>query len=74
MALEPAEVVRLLDDPAAAAAWGRAAGLAEPEAAHRSLVGLAAHGLTLDLLASLAAALGRLLPGVSNPEIGRAHV
>ncbi len=68
MALEPAEVVRLLDDPAAAAAWGRAAGLSDPEAAHRSLVGLSEHGLTLDLLASLAEALGRLLPGASDPD------
>ncbi|MFN5755446.1 MAG: bifunctional [glutamate--ammonia ligase]-adenylyl-L-tyrosine phosphorylase/[glutamate--ammonia-ligase] adenylyltransferase, partial [Planctomycetia bacterium] len=68
MALEPADVVRLLDDPAAAAAWGRAAGLSDAEAAHRSLVGLSAHGLTLDLLASLATALGRLLPSVSDPD------
>jgi len=62
------EMERLLDEPAAAAAWGRRAGLADPAAAHRALCGLAAHGLTLDLLASLCDRLAELLPGVSDPD------
>jgi glutamate-ammonia-ligase adenylyltransferase len=63
-----AEMERLLDEPAAAAEWGRRAGLADPTAAHRSLCGLAAHGLTLDLLAFLCGRLGHLLPAASDPD------
>ena len=63
-----AEMQRLLDEPAAAAEWGRRAGLADPLAAHRALLGLAAHGLTLDLLAFLSGRLGQLLPAVSDPD------
>lgn len=66
--LSVADAIRLLDDPQAAAAWGRAAGLADPDAAHRTLMGLSAHGLTLDLMAAIAAALVRLLPTVSDPD------
>ena len=66
--LSVTDALRLLDDPQAAAVWGRGAGLVDPESAHRSLVGLAAHGLTLDLVAALAAALTRLLPTVSDPD------
>jgi glutamate-ammonia-ligase adenylyltransferase len=62
------DVERMLDDPAVAAGWGRAAGLEDPPAAHRLLVGLSAHGLTLDLLAELATQLLRLLPTVSDPD------
>ncbi|NDC63169.1 MAG: bifunctional [glutamate--ammonia ligase]-adenylyl-L-tyrosine phosphorylase/[glutamate--ammonia-ligase] adenylyltransferase [Planctomycetia bacterium] len=63
-----AALSRMLDEPAAAEAWGRAAGLEDPRAAHRSLVGLAAHGLTLDLLAALCDQLVRLLPAMSDPD------
>jgi glutamate-ammonia-ligase adenylyltransferase len=63
-----AEMERLLDDPAAAAEWGRRARLSDPLLAHRSLCGLAAHGLTLDLLASLSGRLASLLPDVSDPD------
>jgi glutamate-ammonia-ligase adenylyltransferase len=58
----------LLDDPAAALAWGRAAGLAEPALARRVLAGLAADGLTFDLVVSLAARLAVLLPAASDPD------
>jgi len=59
---------RLLDEPTAAAEWGRRAGLADPQSAHRALCGLAAHGLTLDLLAFLCGRLADLLPGVADPD------
>jgi len=59
---------QLLDEPAAAADWGRRAGLVDPQSAHRALCGLAAHGLTLDLLAFLSGRLGALLPEVSDPD------
>ncbi|MFM7136553.1 MAG: hypothetical protein ACKO1M_05725, partial [Planctomycetota bacterium] len=59
---------RLLDDPAAAIAWGREAGLADPAAAHRELTALAAHGLTFDLIDSLCERLAALLPAASDPD------
>jgi glutamate-ammonia-ligase adenylyltransferase len=63
-----ADVVRLLDDPAAAAAWGRSVGLVDPESAHRALVAFSANGLTLDLLAVLVDRLSAVLPGMSDPD------
>ena len=63
-----AELRRLLDDPAAAAAWGGRAGLTDPATAHRTLVSLAEHGLTLDLLQCLASRLAAQLPQVSDPD------
>ena len=63
-----AEMERLLDEPAAAAEWGRRAGLADPQLAHRVICGFAAHGLTLDLLAFVCGRLGTLLPDVSDPD------
>ncbi|MEI8070802.1 MAG: bifunctional [glutamate--ammonia ligase]-adenylyl-L-tyrosine phosphorylase/[glutamate--ammonia-ligase] adenylyltransferase [Planctomycetota bacterium] len=66
--LSTSDMEQLLDDPAAAAKWGRLAGLLDPQAAHRTLVGLSAHGLTLDLLAFLCGQLTRLLPDVSDPD------
>jgi glutamate-ammonia-ligase adenylyltransferase len=66
--LTPAEVERLLDDPVAAAGWGRAAGLLDAAAAHRGLVGLAAHGLTFDLLAAVCQRLAVLLPTLADPD------
>jgi [glutamine synthetase] adenylyltransferase / [glutamine synthetase]-adenylyl-L-tyrosine phosphorylase len=47
-----AEMERLLDEPTAAAEWGRRAGLADPHSAHRLLCGR----------------LGRLLPTASDPD------
>jgi glutamate-ammonia-ligase adenylyltransferase len=61
-------VRQLLDDPQAAAAWGRAAGLADPQGAHRGLVGLAGHGLPLDLLAAVWARLAARLPATADPD------
>ncbi|MFM7207006.1 MAG: bifunctional [glutamate--ammonia ligase]-adenylyl-L-tyrosine phosphorylase/[glutamate--ammonia-ligase] adenylyltransferase [Planctomycetaceae bacterium] len=62
------DVARLLDDPAAAAAWGRVAGLAEPAVAGRALAGIARCGVPPDLLAPLAARLAALLPVVADPD------
>ena len=59
---------RLLDDPIAAVAWGRAASLADPAAAHRAIAALAAHGLTFDLVDSLCERLAALLPAASDPD------
>jgi [glutamine synthetase] adenylyltransferase / [glutamine synthetase]-adenylyl-L-tyrosine phosphorylase len=58
----------LLDDAPAAIAWGRAAGLADPAAAPRVIAGLAARGLTFDLVESLCERLAMLLPTVSDPD------
>ena len=63
-----AAIERMLDDPAMAARWGESVGLDDPQAAHRALAGLSAHGLTLDLLALLCGQLARLLPTVSDPD------
>ena len=62
------DVARLLDDPAVAAAWGRAAGLADPAVAARPLAGMARTGVPLDLLAALAGRLAELLPHVADPD------
>jgi glutamate-ammonia-ligase adenylyltransferase len=58
----------LLDDPAAAIAWGRAVGLADPTVAPRTIAALAAHGLTFDLVESLCERLATLLPAASDPD------
>ena len=62
------DVARLLDDPAAAAAWGRAAGLTDPALAGRALAGISRAGVPLDLLAALAGRLAEVLPGVADPD------
>lgn len=66
--LAASDARRLIDDPAAAAAWGRDAGLGDPAIAHRALAGLAAQGLTFDLIATLATRLHELLPHVSDAD------
>jgi [glutamine synthetase] adenylyltransferase / [glutamine synthetase]-adenylyl-L-tyrosine phosphorylase len=58
----------LFDDPAAAFAWGRAAGLAEPELARRVIAGLFESGLTFDLVESLTGRLATLLSAASDPD------
>jgi glutamate-ammonia-ligase adenylyltransferase len=63
-----ADAARLLDDEAAAAVWGRAAGLATPAGARRALVALAERGLTFDLVAALCDRLAELLPRQSDPD------
>jgi glutamate-ammonia-ligase adenylyltransferase len=62
------DVGGLLDDPAAAADWGRSTGLADPAVAFRTLAGLFAAGVPRDLLAALAARLRQLLPRVADPD------
>ena len=58
----------LLDDPLAATAWGRAAGLVDASIAHRVLSDLAAAGLTFDLISSIGSRLAQLLPATSDPD------
>jgi hypothetical protein len=43
----------ILDDPAAAETWLRRCGLHDTRRAHGNLLGLATHGITLDLLADM---------------------
>jgi glutamate-ammonia-ligase adenylyltransferase len=62
------DVARLLDDPVASAAWGRAAGLADPLLAGRCLAGMAAVGVPPDLLQPLASRLAAMLPQVAEPD------
>ena len=63
-----ADLARLLEDPTAAADWGRAAGLADPSLAARSFAALAAHGVPGDLLAALVGRLLEALPEVADPD------
>jgi len=65
---------RLLEDPQAAAAWGAAAGLAEPAAAHRAFNALADLGVPFDLLGALADQLARLLPQAADADLVLAAV
>jgi glutamate-ammonia-ligase adenylyltransferase len=62
------DVARLLDDPAAADAWGRSAGLVDPAGAFRALAAIARAGVPRDLLGSLAGRLAALLPNVADPD------
>ena len=73
--IEPADasapvvaLARLRDDPLAADAWGRAAGLADPTLAGRTITALAAHGVPGDLLAALVARLAGALPAVADAD------
>jgi glutamate-ammonia-ligase adenylyltransferase len=66
--LSPSDAQRLIDDPAAAAAWGESAGLADPSIAHRALAGFAEQGLTFDLIAAIASHLATILPEMSDPD------
>ena len=59
---------RLLDDAAAATAWGVTCGLLQPEDAGRLLRGIAEQGITFDLLGDLCTRLTVLLPAVSDPD------
>ncbi len=66
--LAPSDAQRLIDDPAAAAAWGESAGLADPAIAHRALAGFAEQGLTFDLIAAIATHFATILPEMSDPD------
>ena len=59
---------RLLEDAAAAKAWGMTCGLLQPEDAGRLLRGIAEQGITFDLLGDLCTRLTVLLPAVSDPD------
>ena len=59
---------QLLDDDAAATAWGQACGLLQPEDAGRLLRGIAEQGITFDLLDDLCTRLTNILPAVSDPD------
>ena len=61
-------MVRLLDDPHAAAAWGRSAGLADPGGARRTFNVLAALGVPFDLLGAIADQLAALLPHAADAD------
>jgi len=61
-------MVRLLDDGEAAAAWGRAAGLADPAGARRTFLALAELGLPFDLLGAVADRLATLLPQAADAD------
>lgn len=58
----------LLDEPETAVAWGREAGLADPALAPRVISGLAALGLTFDLVEAICRRLATLLPTMSDPD------
>ncbi|MFM8378870.1 MAG: hypothetical protein ACKOB1_06025, partial [Planctomycetia bacterium] len=58
----PDAMLRLLDDPQTAAAWGRAAGLDDPAAAQRAFTAIAALGIPFDLVAEI----GEQLHGVGD--------
>lgn len=62
------DVGRLLGDATAVEAWAATAGLRDAAAAQRSLSGLAAAGLSADLLGPLAGRLATLLPRVADPD------
>jgi len=67
-AMPPVDARHLLDDDAAATAWGKACGLLQPEDAGRLLRGIAEQGITFDLLDDLCIRLTDLLPAVSDPD------
>jgi len=58
-----------LDDPRAAEPWLRELGVTQSKRAHRSLVAIAAAGVTLDLVAVMAEQLERALPGCPDPDM-----
>jgi hypothetical protein len=59
---------QLLDDDAAATAWGKACDLLQPEDAGRLLRGIAEQGISFDLLDDLCTRLTDLLPAFSDPD------
>ena len=68
VSVSPAEVERLLNEPAAAAAWADTAGLTDPATGSRSILGLAQQGITFDLLGGILGQLTTLLPACSDPD------
>lgn len=58
-----------LDIPSDAADWLRGLGIVDVRRAHGNLVGMAAAGVTLDLLAVIATQLERHLPACADPDM-----
>ncbi len=58
-----------LDDFGAAAAWLRALGLTDLRRGHGNLLGMAAAGVPLDLLAVTAGQLEQVLPACADPDM-----
>jgi glutamate-ammonia-ligase adenylyltransferase len=63
------QLVRYLDKPEKAAVWLRSLGLENLSRAHENLSRIAANGITLDLVASLASQLTEHLPQTSYPDM-----
>ena len=63
------QLVRYLDKPENAAVWLRSLGLENLSRAHENLARIAANGITLDLVASLASQLTEHLPQTSYPDM-----
>jgi glutamate-ammonia-ligase adenylyltransferase len=59
----------ILDDPAAAETWLRRCGLHDTRRAHGNLLGLATHGITLDLLADMCGQLAEHLPLLPDADM-----
>lgn len=66
---DPVPIQEFLDRLDLARPWLASVGFADPNLAHRNLVALAEMGITLDLLDSLRAELGRFLPGSADPDM-----
>lgn len=58
-----------LDDSYAAGTWLCGLGVVDVRRAHGNLVGMATAGITLDLMATMAVQLERLLPGCADPDM-----
>ena len=67
--METSALRRYLDEPAAAAAWLGGLGIVDTGRAQGNLRGMAAAGLTLDLLAAICAQIERALPGCADPDM-----
>jgi glutamate-ammonia-ligase adenylyltransferase len=64
-----ATLCQYLDDPSAAAVWLGGLGIVDVRRAHGNLVGMAAGGMTLDLLAEICGQLERHLPECADPDL-----
>ena len=62
------QLVTLLDDSQAAANWLKSLGIRDPRAAHRHLVAMADHGMTLDLLSEIGRQLETHMPSLGDPD------
>jgi glutamate-ammonia-ligase adenylyltransferase len=67
--MDVAQLRRYLDEPSEADAWLRSMGLVDVKKAHANLAGMAARGITLDLLAVIFDQLGRHLGCCADPDM-----